>query len=75
MIINIYEENMRGSRSKKLINMYIKCIKRGRMPMYGIVKDNKIIGYIYKEEKKIQLNIEISFDDLEYINKYLKVRD
>jgi len=52
--------------------MYIKCIKRGRMPMYGIIKDNKIIGYIYKEEKKIQLNIEISFDDLEYINKYLK---
>jgi hypothetical protein len=42
------------------------------MPMYGIIKDNKIIGYIYKEEKKIQLNIEISFDDLEYINKYLK---
>lgn len=51
--------------------MNIQSTGKGYHPIYLIIKNNQVIGYIYKHEKKIQLDISITFEDFEYINKYM----
>jgi hypothetical protein len=56
--------------------MYLRCVQRGRCPVYAIIDNNKIIANLFMRNRKIEkiyiLNNYLSFETLEKIYKLIK---
>lgn len=56
--------------------MYLRCIQKGRCPIYAIIDDNRIIANLFIRNKEIEkiyiTNNYLSFETLEKMYKIIK---